>query len=90
MHCLDGWVYLCRSFVWLRKTFSPVVDEITHRPFVWGYRQIRFVHVCTVHAQNLTWSICGGAWPCTILCIYPPDRFDTRLDGPADSQALYT
>jgi hypothetical protein len=47
MHCLDGWVYLCRNFVWFRKTFSPVVDEITHRSFVWGSRQIRFVHVCT-------------------------------------------
>jgi hypothetical protein len=28
-------------------------DEITYIPFIWPYRQIRFVH-----GQNLTWSVC--------------------------------
>jgi hypothetical protein len=31
------------------------VDEITCMPFVWGYRQIRFVHVC-MHINRFSLS----------------------------------
>jgi hypothetical protein len=33
------------------------VDEITYMPFVWGYRQIRFVHVCTRACTEID-SVC--------------------------------